>query len=60
MEHETWVNLIFIYIDFDSMLGMDWLDFYHAILYCYAKIVTLATQGIPRLLQKGTLNFGFE
>ena len=34
-------------IDFDVILGMDWLSSYHAILNCHAKTITLAKPGIP-------------
>ncbi|XP_070009495.1 uncharacterized protein [Nicotiana sylvestris] len=36
-------------VDFDVVLGMDWLSLYHAILDCYAKMVTLAMPRLPRL-----------
>ncbi|XP_070031770.1 uncharacterized protein [Nicotiana tomentosiformis] len=47
---EIRVDLLLLEIvDFDVILGMDWLSPYHAILYCHAKVVTLALQGLPRL-----------
>ncbi|XP_070025786.1 uncharacterized protein [Nicotiana sylvestris] len=36
-------------IDFEIILGMDWLSPYHAILDCHAKTVTLVMLGLPRL-----------
>ncbi|XP_070019553.1 uncharacterized protein [Nicotiana sylvestris] len=36
-------------VNFEAILGMDWLSLYHAILDCHAKIVTLSMQGLPRL-----------
>lgn len=40
-------------VDFDVILGMDWLSPYHAILDCHAKTVTLALLGFPRLEWRG-------
>lgn len=54
---ETWVDLIILdMVDFDIIVGMDWLASYHATLDCYVEIVTLATSGVPRLAWKGILN----
>ncbi|XP_004242076.2 uncharacterized protein [Solanum lycopersicum] len=39
-------------IDFDVILGMDWLSPYHVVLDCYAKIVTLSMPGVPPVLWK--------
>ncbi|XP_070044999.1 uncharacterized protein [Nicotiana tomentosiformis] len=36
-------------VDFDVILGMDWLSPYHVILDCHVKTVTLALPGLPRL-----------
>ncbi|XP_070004408.1 uncharacterized protein [Nicotiana sylvestris] len=41
-------------VDFDVILGMDWLSPYHAILDCHAKMVTLAMSWFPRLKLKVT------
>ncbi|XP_070004991.1 uncharacterized protein [Nicotiana sylvestris] len=47
---ETHVDLLLLdMVDFDVILGMDWLSPYHATLDCYAKTVTLALRGFPRL-----------
>ncbi|XP_070007283.1 uncharacterized protein [Nicotiana sylvestris] len=46
--------LMFDMIDFEIILGMDWLSPYHAFLDCYAKTVTLAMPGLPRLEWKGS------
>ncbi|XP_070016981.1 uncharacterized protein [Nicotiana sylvestris] len=47
---ETRVDLLLLdIVNFDIILGMDWLSPYHAILDCHAKIVTLALSGFPRL-----------
>ncbi|XP_070025180.1 uncharacterized protein [Nicotiana sylvestris] len=44
---ETRVDLILLdMVDFDVILGMDWLSPYHAILDCHAKTVTLALPGL--------------
>lgn len=37
-------------LDFDTSLVMGWLAPYHAVLDCYAKIVTLAMHGIPSVV----------
>ena len=34
-------------VDFDVILGMDWLSPYPAILICHAMTVTLVMPGIP-------------
>ncbi|XP_070040601.1 uncharacterized protein [Nicotiana tomentosiformis] len=44
-------------VDFDAILGMDWLSPYHAILDCHAKIVALAMSGLPLLQWRGTLDY---
>ena len=48
--YDTWVDLIILgMVDFDVILGMDWLSPYHDVLDCNAKTVTLAMPGIPRV-----------
>lgn len=37
-------------VDFDVILGMDWLSPYHVILDCYAKTVTLSCPDLPQLV----------
>ena len=52
---ETQADLILLdMLDFDVILGMDWLSPYHAILDCYAKTVTLAYPGLPQLVWTGS------
>ncbi|XP_070003258.1 uncharacterized protein [Nicotiana sylvestris] len=52
---ETSADLLLLdMIDFEIILGMDWLSPYHAVLDCYAKTVTLAVPGLPRLEWKGS------
>ncbi|XP_070021782.1 uncharacterized protein [Nicotiana sylvestris] len=47
---ETRVDLLMLdIIDFEIILGMDWLSPYRAVLDFHAKIVTLAMPGLPRL-----------
>ncbi|XP_070025276.1 uncharacterized protein [Nicotiana sylvestris] len=41
-------------VDFDVILGIDWLSPYHDILDYHAKMVTLALLGLPRLEWRGT------
>ncbi|KAF3656903.1 hypothetical protein FXO38_13918 [Capsicum annuum] len=48
--YETWVDLIIPdMLDFDFILGMDWLASYHDILDYYAKIMTLTSSSVPRI-----------
>ncbi|XP_070034482.1 uncharacterized protein [Nicotiana tomentosiformis] len=47
---ETGVDLLVLnMVDFDVILGMDWLSPCHVILDCYAKTMTLAMPGLPRV-----------
>ncbi|XP_070020159.1 uncharacterized protein [Nicotiana sylvestris] len=47
---ESSIDLLLLdMVDFDIILGMDWLSSYHAILDCHAKTVTLALMELPRL-----------
>ncbi|XP_070009814.1 uncharacterized protein [Nicotiana sylvestris] len=47
---ETRVDLLLLdMVEFDVILGIDWLSPYHAILDCHAKTVTLALPDLPRL-----------
>ncbi|XP_070023064.1 uncharacterized protein [Nicotiana sylvestris] len=47
---ETRADLLLLdMIDFEIILGMDWLSPYHAVQDCHAKTVTLAMPGLPRL-----------
>lgn len=44
----TIVDLILLdIIDFDMILGMDWLSPHYAILNCHAKTMTLSCPGLP-------------
>ncbi|XP_070013714.1 uncharacterized protein [Nicotiana sylvestris] len=52
---ESRVDLLLLdMVDFDVILGMDWLSPYHAILDYHAKTVTLALSGLPQLEWRGT------
>ncbi|XP_070010970.1 uncharacterized protein [Nicotiana sylvestris] len=52
---ETSVDLLLLYmVDFDVILGMDWLSPYHAILDCHTNTVTLSMLGLPQLEWRGT------
>ncbi|XP_070003045.1 uncharacterized protein [Nicotiana sylvestris] len=52
---ETSVDLLLLdMVDFDVILGIDWLSHYHAILYYHAKTVILALPGLHRLEWRGT------
>ncbi|XP_070014709.1 uncharacterized protein [Nicotiana sylvestris] len=41
-------------IGFEVILGMDWLDPYHAVLDCHAKTVSLVMLGLSKLEWKGS------
>ncbi|XP_070015585.1 uncharacterized protein [Nicotiana sylvestris] len=43
-------------VDFDVILGMDWLLPHYATLDCHIKIVTLAMPGVSRVEWRGTLD----
>ncbi|XP_070045427.1 uncharacterized protein [Nicotiana tomentosiformis] len=46
---DTVVDLLLLnMVDFEVILGMDWLSPYHAILDCHDKTVTLAMTRLPR------------
>ncbi|XP_070039562.1 uncharacterized protein [Nicotiana tomentosiformis] len=51
---ETRDRLLLDKVDFDVILGIDWLSPYHAILDCHAKTVTLALPRLPLLERRGT------
>ncbi|XP_069150868.1 uncharacterized protein [Solanum lycopersicum] len=40
-------------VDFDVILGMNWLSTYHVVLDCDAKTMTLAMPGVSRIKWKG-------
>ncbi|XP_070032490.1 uncharacterized protein [Nicotiana tomentosiformis] len=44
-------------VDFDVILGMDWLSPYHATLDCQAKTVTLVMPGVLRLEWRGSPDY---
>ncbi|XP_070050278.1 uncharacterized protein [Nicotiana tomentosiformis] len=55
---ETRVDLLLLsMVDFDVILGMDWLSPCHAILDCHAKTVTLAMPGFPRVEWSGSIHY---
>ncbi|XP_070040670.1 uncharacterized protein [Nicotiana tomentosiformis] len=49
--------LLFSMVDFDIILGMNWLSPYHSILDYHAKTVTLAMPGLPRIEWRGALDY---
>ncbi|XP_070032311.1 uncharacterized protein [Nicotiana tomentosiformis] len=54
--YETKVDLLLLsMVDFEVILGTDWLSPYHIILDCHTKTVTLAMSGLPRLVWRGLL-----
>ncbi|XP_070026358.1 uncharacterized protein [Nicotiana sylvestris] len=55
---ETKADLLLLsMVDFDIILGMDWLSPHYAILDCHAKTVTLAMPGLPWLEWRSTLDY---
>ncbi|XP_070041308.1 uncharacterized protein [Nicotiana tomentosiformis] len=44
-------------VDFDMLLGMDWLSPWHTILNCHAQTVILAMSGVLGLERRGFLNY---
>ncbi|XP_070026199.1 uncharacterized protein [Nicotiana sylvestris] len=52
---KTRANLLLLdMIDFEVILGMDWLFPYYAVLDCHAKTVSLVMPGLPRLEWRGS------
>lgn len=45
-------------VEFDGILGMDWLSPYHVILNYHAKTITLAMSGIPIVERRSSLSQG--
>ncbi|XP_070050333.1 uncharacterized protein [Nicotiana tomentosiformis] len=55
---ETIVYILLLsMVDFDVILGMNWLSPYHVILDCHAKTLTLSMLSFPRLEWRGTLDY---
>ncbi|XP_070028806.1 uncharacterized protein [Nicotiana sylvestris] len=55
---ETRVDLLLLsMVDFDEILGMDWLSPCHAILDYHAKTITLAIPGLPQIKWRGSLDY---
>lgn len=47
---ETLVDLLMLdMVDFDVILGMDWLAYYHGVLDCYAKTMDFSFTGVSRI-----------
>ncbi|XP_070041114.1 uncharacterized protein [Nicotiana tomentosiformis] len=49
--------LILSLVDFDVILGIDWLSPCHAIQDCHANTVTLAMPRLPRVEWRGSLDY---
>ncbi|XP_070042717.1 uncharacterized protein [Nicotiana tomentosiformis] len=49
--------LLLSMVDFDVILGMDWLSPCHTILDCHAKLVTLAMPDLPRVMWNGSIDY---
>ena len=48
--YDTWVDLIILWmVEFDVILGMDWLSPYHDVLDCIVKTVALAMRSVSRV-----------
>ncbi|XP_070046798.1 uncharacterized protein [Nicotiana tomentosiformis] len=44
-------------VDFDVILGMDWLSPYHVVLDCHSNTVALAMLGLSRIEWRGSLDY---
>ncbi|XP_070040949.1 uncharacterized protein [Nicotiana tomentosiformis] len=49
--------LLFGMVDFNVILGMDWLSPCHTIMDCHAKTMKLAILGFPRIEWRGSLDY---
>lgn len=48
---DTYADLIILdMLNFDVVLGIDWLAHYHTVMDCFAKTITLAMPGIPPVM----------
>ncbi|XP_070034443.1 uncharacterized protein [Nicotiana tomentosiformis] len=55
---KTRVDLLLLsMVDFDVILGMNWLSPCHAILDCHTKTMTLAITGLPMIEWRGSLDY---
>ncbi|XP_070020660.1 uncharacterized protein [Nicotiana sylvestris] len=55
---ETRVDLLLLsMVDFNVILGMDWLSPCHDVLYCHAKTVILAMSRLPQIEWRGSLDY---
>ncbi|XP_070032180.1 uncharacterized protein [Nicotiana tomentosiformis] len=50
-------RLLLSMVDFDVILGMDWLSPCYTMLDCHAKTVTLVMPGLPRIEWRGSLDY---
>lgn len=54
----TYVNLIVLnMVDFDVILGMDWLSHYQVVMNCFSKTITLAMLGMPPVVGQGAVSY---
>lgn len=44
-------------LDFDLVLGMDWLTPHHVVFDCYAKTVTLMIPRMPQVVWQGSMSW---
>ncbi|XP_070004887.1 uncharacterized protein [Nicotiana sylvestris] len=55
---ETRVDpLLLSMVDFDVILGMDWLSPCHTVLDCHAKTMTLVMPGLTQIEWRGSLDY---
>ena len=53
----TYVDLIILdMVDFDVILGIDWLSHYHTIMDYFAKTITLVMPGVPPVMWQGAIS----
>lgn len=54
---DTWVDSILLdMLDFNIILGIEWLAPHHVVLHCYAKTVTLVILRISPLIWQGSMS----
>lgn len=54
---DTYADLIILgMVDFDVILGMDWLSHYHEVMDCFANTFTLSMYSIPLVVWQGAIS----
>lgn len=59
MGFQTWVDLVILdMLEFDIILGMNWLSLFYDVLKYNSKTLIVDIQGIDKLEYKGVYKFG--